>query len=313
MGSIAHKPRDITCTECTGAATVRNPSQVTCSQECSHARKTRLERERYATRRGPPTVDAVFATRQRCADWAASHRNVQKQNAWLSGPPPYHTHLIGEAASLAYRPLPKWPVELRNTPGLHGALSALVEEPHQKDRPNFALIPSDSGWGVYWFVEAGYRFAGQTVRGALFDRPTEFSFGPRWRFRAPQIVKRGRRQIAIEAVTPIVLRKTDGAVVVRPTAEHLVGSLRGGIAKRLSPSEQWFSWVCDRVRLDLVSVVTEPVRVPFGGKFGAAHGWTGRVVVETNAVGHWLLVAAERIGLGARTGLGCGRIRVVPC
>ncbi|HEU5276812.1 MAG TPA: CRISPR system precrRNA processing endoribonuclease RAMP protein Cas6 [Xanthobacteraceae bacterium] len=317
MAAVVFKERTIICAECHGSAIVRSSNAVVCSAKCRLARRARQDQEREASRERTPSVAAVLRTRATCASWAAEHRGVKRQNPWLSGPPPYHLHLPGAAMSVSYRPLPQWPIELRNTPGLHGALTAILGQPHRPRFPNFALIPHGERigehWGVYWFTAAGLRLANGTFSGALFDRPTEFRFGPTWRFKAPQIEKRGRRRLRIDAVTPVLMRSDGVMWCVRPTGKHLLASLIGDFVQRLSPSDDWTKWVREHARVDTIEIETQPTWIPFGGHFGEASGWTGSVTVETNAVGHWLLVAAERMGLGSRTALGCGRIRVMPC
>jgi hypothetical protein len=143
------------------------------------------------------------------------------------------------------------------------------------------------------------------------------------RLRSPSIPTRGRRRLRVDAITPIVMTTMARARShVCPTGEILQSSLAGGLCYRLSPTHRddspkedpWSRWVQPRVCLSLVERHTEPVHVPLGGKFGRVSGWQGHVIVEVNAVAHWLLVACERgIGLGGRTAFGFGRIRVTPC
>jgi hypothetical protein len=63
--------------------------------------------------------------------------------------------------------------------------------------------------------------------------------------------------------------------------------------------------------MTLVDAQTEREEVLLRGKVGPVRGWSGSVVVETNAVGRWLLECAGRgLGLGGRTAFGFGRVRV---
>lgn len=44
----------------------------------------------------------------------------------------------------------------------------------------------------------------------------------------------------------------------------------------------------------------------------SARGWEGSCVVEVNAPARWMLECDALVGLGGRTALGFGRVRVSP-
>lgn len=312
MALSAAKQTQRICDQCGVAFLPASWCTKACSDACRLARKRALDKARDAARaQRPPSIATVFLVRQRSHDWAAAHRNVRATNHWLAGAPPFHTHLPGVAMTVAYDPLPTWPIELRNTTGLHGALTMVLGLAHMPRFANFALIPWQSGWSVYWFREDGARFAGASIEGALFDRPTRFRFGSAVRFRSPQVPRRGRQRIRIDTVTPVVIRANGGTdPCLRPTASHLRSAIGVEFLRRLAPSPEWEKYVSDRLLLETVLVATQPVTVPFGGKFGPVRGWEGHVVLEVNAVARWLLEVAARMGFGGRTALGCGRIRI---
>jgi hypothetical protein len=226
--------------------------------------------------------------------------------------------------TVTFDPLPHWPAELRNLRGLHGAISALRARDHHDRFPAWSLRPWLNGWAVHFLDDAEAReWAGKSFHGALWDRPTRFSFGPLVRMRAPVVSRRGRSRIRLDVLTPVVLRTDGGAKpCTLPTAEAILGALRGEMLYRLSPSHRddapgqdaWTQWVRPRVRLQIAERNTESCHVPMGGKYGVVSGWQGYVILDVNAVAYWLLVAAERtIGLGGRGAFGFGRIRVSPC
>ena len=264
-----------------------------------------------------------FVNRARNARWCATHRNCRKLRPWLAGVPPYGTHLPGGAMTLNFDPLPKWPMELRNGRGLHGALTAIRDVPHGR-MPAFSLRPWQSGWAVYFAdTDEARRWAGTRVNGSLWDRPTAFAFGPLVRLRNPIVPKRGRSIVRVDAVTPIVTRSMGGTnPCTCPTAATIAGALSGELLYRLSPSHRndapgqdvWTQWVRPRVQVELIERHTEPAHTPMGGKFGSIAGWQGHVILSVNAVAYWLLLATERaMGLGGRVAFGFGRIRVTPC
>lgn len=299
------------CEHCGGTFTPVTWCAKTCSDECRRQRKSAMGTEREKARSRQLTVAESLGARERNAVWAAAHRACEKQNPWLAGAPPYHTHLPGGAMTVAFDPLPRWPLELRNTPGLHGALTALGGVGHGARFPAFALIPWLSGWAVYWFRDECLDRANKRVSGALFDRPTQFAFGPLVRFRSPRVARRGRQRVRIDTITPIVIRSNGGATpCVRPAASNLVSAIGAEFLHRLAPSPEWDRYVAERIRMEMVRVDTQPATVRFGGKYGLVRGWEGSVIVEVNAVARWLLEVASRVGLGGRTAFGCGRIRI---
>lgn len=312
-----------TCEQCGAKFLPASWCSRTCSDACRRSRKKSLDVARVKTRARPASIELTLAARHRNATWCAANRACEKQNQWLAGAPPYHTHLPGVATTLAVHPLPRWPIELRNTPGLHGALTNVLATPHRPRFPNFALIPWQAGWSVYWFHEDGGRLPNQHFNGALFDVPTVFSLGPPVRFRAPQVVRRGRQRVRLDIITPVIIRATDRGPLggrppcVRPTAANLISAIGAELPHRLMPdphrvpeSQHWVEYVRDRVRLEIVETHTEPAYVPFGGKYEPVKGFQGHVIVEVNAVARWLLEVAARMGLGGRTAFGCGRIRI---
>lgn len=268
-----------------------------------------------------PSTDALV-NRARNARWCAEHRNCRQQRPWLAGMPPYGEHLPGGAMTIAFDPQPRWPMQLRNARGLHGALTTLRGGPHER-YPAWSLRPWLGGWAVYVADTGEARvWAGNTLNGALWDRPTAFQFGPLVKLRAPAVPKRGGSLVRIDAITPIVTRSMGGLnPCTCPTVDTLRGALSGELLYRLSPTHRdeapgedaWTQWVRPRVQVELVERHTEPARTPLGGKFGVVEGWQGHVVLRVNAVAYWLLLATERAtGFGGRVAFGFGRIRVTP-
>lgn len=301
-GDAAPRERDRICLEC--RVPFRAVAQrVICSDACLSARSRRrdVERER--------DIGRVLGVRARCRAWSETHRNVRRANHWLAGAPPFDRHLPGASCTIEVRPVPKWPIELRNVRGLHGALTSLLGLQHDGRYPNFAIRPWLSSWSVHWLADT--RLAGGSFNGALYDRPTEFRFGPAVKLRAPTGIRRGRQRVRLEAITPVVIRTDGGARhCVRPTAESLIGTLAGETLNRISPDPAWTAWVRERVKLETIEIKTEPSHVDMGGKYGSVPGWQGHVDLEVNAVSRWLLESAARIGLGSRIAFGFGWTRV---
>src|SRR5690606_22108695 len=65
-----------------------------------------------------------------------------------------------------------------------------------------------------------------------------------------------------------------------------------------------------KVRMHFIANDTRPETVRLSGPHGAMTGWSGTIVLKANPVAHWLLKAAEMVGLGGRVAYGFGRITV---
>jgi len=278
------------CLHCQSVYSTSNPwREQCCSEQCQVAHR-------------------VLGTRTRNRQWASSHRQCRRSNAWLAGAPPYSSHLPGCTMAVEFDPVPKWPIELRNARGLHGALTALLDIGHVPRFPLFSLRPVARGWAVHWWHETGSKFANRRVNGALFDRPTTFKFGPAFRLRAPVVKRRGRQRVRIDTITPVVIRTGGGkAECVRPSTISMREALTGEWLQRFGLR---YITTQDLARVEVLKVETEPTSIPFGGKYGTVRGWSGAVELEVNAVSRWLLELASRVGFGSRTAFGCGVIRV---
>jgi len=270
--------------------------QLFCSDRCRYA-------HRDAT-----NPKAINSNRARCRRWAAEHRNVHSSNAWLLGAPAYDVMLPAAGFTLSVSPTPRWPVELRNTRALHGMVTGLLGLPHTKPVPAFALSPIQTafGWGVITNPETAQRVANLSAEAVLFDRDVTVATGPLVRIKTPRVTKRGHRRLRIDAITPVCVRNSSSHWThVTPTASNLGSTLLHHLPMRLGIRVDM-----ETLRLDLVSRETQVERVPLGGKYGNAGGWSGSCIVDTNAVGEWLLRCAESLGLGGRTAFGFGRVRI---
>lgn len=336
------------CAECGGPLVAKSSVQLTCSPKCSRRRCKRLEKEARAA--VPPRVGTcphcgetfetknarkaicgatkckkrqeylrhktnpkwVASSRARCAAWAVEKRGVRSCNMWLRGAPAYGTHLPGGGFEIQIRPAPRFALEQRNVKALHGMLTAILDSGHDRNVPNFALVPwsSGCGWGLYtWSDEFAAKLDGATFQAQLFDVKVMVTFSPTRKLRAPVVTKRGHRRLVIETLTPVVSR-LNGAYqrTTTATTTGLLSMMGWQWRERFGLSQE--SMPNDHVRLEVLSEDTRAEHVQLGGKFGTVTGWVGKVVVDANAVGEWLLRVAALTGLGGRAGFGFGRVRV---
>lgn len=302
VGSEIAAPAPVrSCAIC--SRTYEAPRRVYCSDACAR-------RAYYlAHERGRP--EWMAANRARNAAWARASGRVRSGNPWLLGPPAYGPYLPGAGCEIAISPAPRWPVLHRNVRALHGVLSHLLGEPHGHLDPAFAVVPWSShlGWGVWFWGDLWQRFACRRFEVHLFNQDCLIRFGGAHRVKAPA-VRRGRRRVRIDAITPVCVRNHNNHANERlsytaPTEGNLRSTLCLLLPRRLGVQVDEGS-----VLLDLVERRTQAETVRMGGKQGVERGFVGHLIVEANAPARWLLACAERVGLGGRTAFGFGRIRV---
>jgi hypothetical protein len=269
-----------------------------------------LHRWKYRDARDPCRI---ANNRRRCSAWAAKHRNVKSSNPWLLGAPPFEDHIPGGAMEMHFDE--RITFEHRQLSALHGIVTSITG-PHERNVPKFSLIPwhNGCGWGLYLRSDEQARELANTVHTVrLGSGMGTLRLGTLYRFRSPKITRRGHRHIRIDAITPVCVRCTNGSdstyrLYTAPTG----GNLRSTLAY-MTPMRIGLLVADATVKLELVSRETIPATLSLAGRdgrLGNMRGWTGHCIVDTNAVGHWLLAVAERIGFGGTTSFGFGRIRV---
>ena len=308
--SAAVQEAEIVCRHCGNTFIGAHAWVWFCSDDCRRNRRAEQQRARVRTF----TPEQIIQARKRNAEWMRENRNVRNPQPWLAGPPPFDVHLPGVTMGFALDPVPKWPVALRNTRQLHGAMTAALDIGHRAHSATFALRMTDaspSGWAVHWWAPEGAALANRSVLLKLYDRPTTFHFGNAFRLRTPKISRQGHRKLRIDTITPVSIMSC-GRTVTRHTmtAEHLLGSLGGVTWSTWMPSIRYLV-TDDKLRLKTISVDSEQtVATDLGGKYGTVHAWEGSMVVDANAPAHWMLKVAALTGLGSRTAFGFGQIRV---
>lgn len=296
-----------TCRECSAPFVPASAGNVYCSRRC--ADKKRL--------RDPHRIET---NRIRNRAWHVARGRVSGHQPWLAGEPPHGAHMAGAGFELDVMPHPKWPVLHRNLRALHGMVTDIIGVGHdmggpgEQRQPVFSLVPwpRGIGWAVYCTsAELAALVAGKTLKGRrLYDMTVTVRCGPMVRPRAPSVPKRGHRLVRVDAITPVCTRNTGGRFYhTKPTAEHVRNALVRHLAPRLGMRVD-DALVCVEIAED----ATRAESVEIGQKWGSVTGWVGHVVLDCNAVTEWLLrAAAQGPGLGGRTGLGFGRVRVETC
>lgn len=218
--------------------------------------------------------------------------------------------------------------DLRNATLMHGVLTALTDLGHEQSA-RFSAWPDGSHWTML--------LDPSSERGSLGGRTHRARVGKTWRDvavsegatveapRPPLLV--GRYRVSIETLSPVVIRagaegrthgeQEDRRTRTAPDASNLSSALATTALARLG----WRQRSPEVIPVELVSSDTRPAVVAlreasYGGKMpkiggdGCVRGWEGSLVVETSAMGAWLLLFARRVGLGGRVAYGFGRVRV---
>lgn len=287
----------VTCMTCGKTVPRIAPGQRTCGNDIC----------RYSLRIATP--EGAAKNRERCRRWGEEHRNVRNRNAWLVGQPIFGQHLPGGAMLISVSPRLRWPMEHRNVRGLHGLISVVLADGHTLGAPTFAIGPVDTrfGWGTFvWGDERARSIAGKQFDGRIFEQKIRVAFSPLMRIKSPKIERRGHRKLLIDAVTPVCSQSTDRTITRTVPNGSTIETALCNVAERLNIT----AFEREHVKVDVVSHTTQVGTVFLGDKYGVVRGWVGQIVVDTNAVGHWLLKVCETVGLGGRTAFGFGRVKV---
>lgn len=253
---------------------------------------------------------SMMQRRDRFSRWYDKRRPGHQHCPQLARPPIVGEFLPGAAVAMRFD---GYSPTLQTSRSVHGLVTGLLGVPHNEMVPTFSCAPYGNGWGIYCPNEGALRkLAGHKVQNALFEVDQTISFGPLMRLRYPVMPNaRGWRLLRVDAVTPVVIKSTHtktGKTRVKQTGtERLLLGAMVSLAKfRLGID------LSDKTLCATVESHVMPESVDVGGKLGVVRGFSGYVVVRTNAVGEWILRVAEQIGLGSRVGFGFGRIKVSP-
>lgn len=279
-------------------------------QETPEEREARLVRERRRERERTYGPEAIAKRRERCRAWAVEHRGCRLERPWLYGPPPAPA-VLGYGTSTIYVLDQARKFTLRNVLSLHGALTGIMggHAPQSETSAHgapFAIQPGfgGCGWRVWWRTMEGARLAA-TDHPAALGKTWAVTLGMLRPAPSPTISRRGHLRYRIDAITPVIIAATGRRLIrLTPDAKSLRPALRR-IADRLDLDVPVGN-ICAEVLSHEVSTEVLPAM----GHMGTIKGWIGGVRVEVNAVGAWLLKAAETVGLGGRTAMGFGSIRV---
>lgn len=299
------------CVVCGATFEPSNSRHLTCGEACS-------KRRHYDTHRARPAF--VERKRQISREWAVRAGRTHRSGAqpWLAGPPAYAQRLPGALLPVTISPMPRALLTLAGTTQLHGLLSGIFGDagfPHEQ-APPFALVASERGWCVYVaHDEMAAAVASWSVPRRCGRHLVEVRFGEPTTIPSPVVRGRGQRVLRVTAISPSLVRrsvwtdetrtKRSSVYYDRPSAENMRSALLR-VGERLGLDREQ---IARTLRLELVADGAQRIEV-VARELGPMRGWSGDVLVATNAVGEWLLRCAETVGLGGRVGFGFGRIGI---
>jgi hypothetical protein len=216
---------------------------------------------------------------------------------------------------------------LRNTRALHGTLTEVWGRPHDHHGgvPNFSLSPwlhseGCCGWAVQWLDDSAQGFPSRH-HVSIYNEHRVLTLGPVVRFRMPALREEAEHLLCLDTVTPVVIRRTGnreiGKTIYRdkPEASNLISALRCSRYISLAAGLDFRKAEADPLRLEIVGGKTHSELVPVGGGKrwggdGRLRGFAGRLLILCDSRTRWLLEIAALVGLGGRTSLGFGRVRI---
>lgn len=227
--------------------------------------------------------------------------------------PPAVERLPGAWLDLHVAPPPVTPVTHSTIRGLHGMVTALLNEGHHPTKPRFSLAPwpDGIGWCVYVHdADSALRVAARTAAGDLYGRPVMIRTSPARMQVAPSVAWRDS-VVQVDTMTPVVVRHGSGDLSTKrwhraPSAGCLLSTLCSWLPRCIGVATP----PPDTCRLRIAVADTRPQTVNLGRKLGRVGGFAGRMVLRVNGPTLWLLRCAEVVGLGGRVAFGFGRIRV---
>lgn len=243
---------------------------------------------------------------------------------WTQECPAYVGHLPGCAMRLSWVDQPERPIELEGARILHGALSTLLGENHDRNQRAFALSPAETGtdWWVHWHNAKGESFAGKTAKIRVGEKNLRVRFGQAMRLKSPPRFAPGSYTVTVSTLTPLVIvngsfegTKKKRRLCTVPSGDSIISSLVSEYAQRLRMVEIDASQLRAEVlqnygRLEAVHTTSDHIGCPIAGP-GHITGWHGAIKLRVNAPMRWLLECAARTGLGSKRGFGFGRIKVL--
>lgn len=224
-------------------------------------------------------------------------------------------YLPGGWMELRMAPAPRRAIRHEEIRALHGVVTGLVQG-HDDNDPRFALFPYEGevagiGWALYVpDEEIALRLAGRVHDVDYRYGAVHLRCGPMRRWGAPRVPNR-YATVMLRTITPVIVR----AGGRHGLPEHQRSHTRASESTLLSTMSHWLRHRCGvakdfKPRVRFLANDTRPQTVRLSGRYGAMTGWAGTVVMEASPGAHWLLKAAEKVGLGGRTAYGFGRVIV---
>lgn len=257
------------------------------------------------------------------------------RDAW-SLPSPTHNGPLMHAFRLVLSQHGQQRLRVRDYYGarlLHGALHRALGVGHDLDKTPFSLVLPSQRERALWMLTSDEDvitrlLAWESPRVILGDdrEPHDLRIAERSRLRLPPPREPGQYRARVIASSPLVLKKSNRAIAkseastrhglyrqqlqTKPT--ELVGSLEH-VASRAGIRVDKHT-VIARVILHDLDEIEGGIRVGGHWQSGPTRGhiacMVGVIDVECNAIGRWLLDCAALVGLGGKTAIGFGRVRV---
>lgn len=217
-------------------------------------------------------------------------------------------HLPGLRSTLRISPLSR-PLDIQGGYSAHGALSLILNRPHDSKTPNFAMV-ADERWlirEVHWFHPDAFALSDSWHRVELFGALRGVEIGP-MRSVSCLVATPGRYAVEVETLTPLIIRLTkDRREIRRADPAMLIGAVQQSLRRCLG-RESAKPFEGARMVWSVVESRHLTWKDPWESEVRG--GLKLRATVETDAAGLTALRVLAELGMGSRTSRGYGRIRL---
>ncbi len=252
-------------------------------------------------------------------------------DAWRA-PSPAMSGAIMHAAQIALsqRGIPRQRVhDFFGARMLHGAIHRVADVGHDYDHTAFSIALPTARGGALWLLASDPSIFERLPRSVLLggdSEPHDLTVRAVSRIRSPAAREPGQYRARVIAAGPIVIKRSARVMAQRARDKQrpylhelhknptdLAGPL-SRVAARIGLQRDPATTIIARVTSHDLEQIEGGVRVGTHWKVGPRAGviecLVGTIDVECNALGRWLLDVAALIGLGSKTSIGFGRVRV---
>lgn len=227
-------------------------------------------------------------------------------------------YLPAQRSDITISPL-RWPMDLRGTLCLHGALHMLANVGHDRERaqcqrPLIVLRPltpdaagASNRWDALWLHKDSHKLAGKTFPVELFGAIRRVSVSEMSQV-SVEIPRSKQQAVKVRGLTPMLIKQTSGGFFERCDRGIWLGALQQSLRRFLGAQPWAERAIFEIARFDQAQIETD---TRWSGRRISGFWWEWSGVVDAN--GLLALRVAQEVGIGSTVSRGFGRIKVQEC